>query len=162
MAEEKTNQPAVEQKTEAKAGVKKKVEVQKKEKAIARGTSLRISPVYSIAICRVIMGKTPAAAIKRLEESVTLNRAIPMERNETAHKHGMSGGKYAVNTCKEIIKLIKQLEANANVAGIENPIISLAVPNKGQRPFRRGGRKGKRTNIYLEATEKVKLLEKKK
>ena len=74
----------------------------------------------------------------------------------------MSGAKYPKKACEAIIPLIKQVEANAVIAEIENPIIVLAISNRATRPYRRAGRKAKRTHMYLEVKDKTKLIKEKK
>ena len=142
----------------------KKIEPVKKDLAVANAYALRISPKYAFSICKVIKGKDPEKAIERLEEALKGKRAIPMSSREVAHQKGkgMAGGKFPKKACSEIISVIKQIEANASVAGIENPIITLAKADKASAPFRRGGRKGKRTHIHLEVKDKTKLTRKKK
>ncbi|MFA5061479.1 MAG: uL22 family ribosomal protein [Candidatus Pacearchaeota archaeon] len=151
-------------KTENKEEKKVKSEVKKvKDLAFAKGTSLRISAKYSSEVCKVIKGKSPEKAIKRLNEALSKKRAIPMQRRETPHQkgRGISGGKYPLNVCKALIDLIKQASNNANFNGIENPIIAIAKADKASTPFRRGGRRAKRTHIYIEIRDKNKLVEKK-
>lgn len=168
MAEEK--KPVEKEKTEIKKGKTektvepKKVEKASKEAAIANGFSLRISPKYSFAICKVIRGKSPESAIIRLEEAVSGRRAIPMAGLEVGHKkgRGMSGGKFPKKACSEIITLIKQASANAVINGIENPIISVAMANQASAPYKSGGRKAKRTHVHLEVRDRTKLIKKKK
>ena len=142
--------------------IKKKAKVVVKEKAIANGFSLRISLKHSVAICKVLIGKNPDDAIKRLEDVVSKKRSIPMSKLEVAHQKGkgISGAKYPKNACLSIIEIIKQVKANAVVNGIENPVISIAKSNKASAPFRKGGRKAKRTHIYLEVADKTKLKDK--
>ncbi len=144
--------------------VKKKTKVVAKENAIANGFSLRISPKHSVAICKVLIGKSPDVAIKRLEDVVSKRRIIPMSNLEVSHQKGkgISGAKYPRNACLEIIEIIKQVRANAIVNGIENPIIYIAKSNRASAPFRRGGRKAKRTHIYLEVVSKDKIKGKRK
>tara|TARA_Y100000310_G_scaffold265631_1_gene276774 strand:- start:9533 stop:10138 length:606 start_codon:yes stop_codon:yes gene_type:complete len=136
----------------------KKKKVSKKDLAIARGISLKISPKHSFAICKVIKRKSPENAIKRLDAVVNMKRAIPMAGLEVAHQHGkgLAGAKFPRNACLEIIKVIKQAEANSVVAGIENPIITIAKANRASAPYRRAGRKAKRTHIYLEVKDSIK------
>jgi large subunit ribosomal protein L22 len=131
-----------------------------KDFAIANGYSLKISPKYSIFVCRVLRGKSPENAIKRLEDVVAMKRAIPMSSLEVGHKKGkgMSGGKYPRNVCIAIIEIIKQVGANAIVNEIEDPIIVIAKSNQASAPQRRGGRKAKRTHIYLEIRSKKTFL----
>ena len=138
---------------------KKKVEIVKKDKAYARGIDLRISPKYSIFVCRAIKGKTPENAIKRLEAVLKFKRPIPMNSLEVAHQkgRGIAGAKFPKNVCEEMINLIKQVKANASVVGIENPVITIAQADKSQGPHKSGGRRAKRAHVYIEVMEKSKL-----
>ncbi len=137
--------------------VPKKVEPKVRDVAIARGVSMRISPKQAVAICKVIKGKSPVVAIKRLEAVIAEKRVIPMAGLEVAHQRGkgIAGAKYPKNACKEIIGIVKQAEANATISGIENPIIFIAKSDRASAPFRRNGRKAKRTHIYIEVKNKV-------
>lgn len=161
--EEAQVQKNEERKTELKEDKKIKKENKKvKESAFARGVSLRISTKYSSEVCKIIKGKSPENAIRRLNDVVSKKRAVPMQRREVPHQKGkgISGGKYPLNVCKEIINIIKQAGNNANLSGIENQIITIAKADKASTPFRRGGRKAKRTHIYIEIKDKTKLAEK--
>jgi len=160
--EEKIETKALPKDEVSKDKKEKKPEV-KKDKAVANATSLRISTKASISVCKVIRGKTPESAVKRLEEVIKERRVIPMASREVGHQKGkgIAGGRFPKNACKDIIGVIKQLQANSIIAGIENPIITIAKADKGSAPFRRDGRKGKRTHIHLEAMDKSKLADKK-
>ena len=152
----------VEHKKPEVAGAKKveeKHHIPKKDKAIARGVNMRISPKYSIFVCRVIKGKTPEAAIQRLEDVLKMKRPIPMHSLEVAHQkgRGIAGAKYPKNVCEEIIKLIRQVNANAIVSQIENPVITIARADKSQGPYMRGGARAKRAHVYIEVMDKSKL-----
>jgi ribosomal protein L22 len=165
----------MEEKTEKKEikKVQKKEEFKPKDKAVANGFSLRISPKQAIAICKVIRGKSPEAAIERLEAVVAGKRAIPMANLEVAHQKGkgLAGAKYPRNACLAIINVVKQVGANAVVNGIENPVITIAKADQASAPYRRAGRKAKRTHIHIEVmarsqgvpikSNKTKLIEKK-
>ena len=137
----------------------KKAEKIVKEVAIANAYSVRISPKQSFAICKVLKGKSPENGIKRLEDVINHKRAIPMASREVAHQKGkgIAGAKFPENACKEIIDIIKQVGANAIVAGIENPIITVAKADRASRPFKSDGRRGKRTHIHLEVRDKLKI-----
>jgi len=153
---------AVETVKDVKKEEPKKIEIKahtpKKDKAIARGVNMRISPKYSIFVCRVIKGKTPENAIKRLEDVVKMKRSIPMNSLEVPHqKGGVAGARFPKTVCLEIIELIKQVKANASVVGIENPVITLAHADKSSGPFKRGGRRAKRAHVYIEVMDKSKL-----
>jgi len=153
-----------EEKKEEKKIEIKKPKVMKKEIAIANGYSLRVSPKHSIAVCKTIKGKSPEAAISRLEEAIKGKRPIPMAGLEVAHQKGkgIAGAKYPRNACKEIIEIIKQVLANSIVNGIENPIITLAKTNRASAPLRKGGRKSKRAHVHIEVRDKSKLVPKRK
>lgn len=149
---------------EKKAKKVEKKEAPKKEVAIANGFSLRISPKQSVYVCKVIRGKSPEAAIERLQAVIDEQRPVPMAALEVGHKKGkgLAGGRFPKNACKGIMEIVKQAGANAVVAGIENPVITIAKSDRASAPFRRAGRKAKRTHMHIEVRDKSKLLKKKK
>ena len=143
-------------KTETKEEKKKteKKQIVKKDKAIVNGNNLGISKKHSMAICDYIRGKQIENMIADLEKVVSLKRPIPM-RGEIPHRKGnIMSGRYPVNASKVFIKLLKTLNANCSVNGLENPRITAAIANDASRPFKRGGSmRFKRTNVFLEARE---------
>tara|TARA_Y100000310_G_scaffold338386_1_gene427889 strand:+ start:1059 stop:1667 length:609 start_codon:yes stop_codon:yes gene_type:complete len=150
-----------------KAGKKVEKEIKKKEKAVVRGASLRISTKSSIAVCKMISGKSPIRAVELLEQVVAGKMPVRMASAEVAHQksRGMkniAGAKFPRKAAIEIENLVKQLMANSIVNGIENPVIVTARADKAARPFRRGGKKAKRTHVYLEAKNKTKSEDKTK
>ena len=146
----KENKEKVEQET--KKAEKKKKEIPKKDVAIANGFSLKISPKQSIYICRIIRGKSPENAIKRLQAVIDERRPVPMAGLEVGHKkgRGLAGGKFPKNACKAIMEIVKQVKANSVVAGIENPVISIAKSDRASAPYRKAGRKAKRAHVHIE------------
>ncbi|MEA3248384.1 MAG: uL22 family ribosomal protein [Nanoarchaeota archaeon] len=136
---------------ETKKPVKKNENV-KKDVAVANGFSLRISPKQSVYICKAIRGKSPEVAIMKLNEVIKGKRAIPMAGLEVGHRKGkgLAGGRFPKNACKAIIEIVKQAGANAIVAGIENPVITIVKSDRASAPYRRAGRKAKRTHIHVE------------
>lgn len=134
-----------------------KVKKIKKDVAVVNGTSLPISTIFSVEICRYIKGKKIDKAIGDLELAINKKKAIPM-RGEYAHKKGsIAGGKYPKKSSENFIRLLKSLKANAVYNEIEDPYISEAYANKAQRPFGRFGRtQKKRTHVVLKAMEKKK------
>jgi hypothetical protein len=83
---------------------------------------------------------------------------------EVGHKKGkgLAGGKFPKNACKAIMEIVKQAGANAVVAGIESPVITIARSDKASAPYRRAGRKAKRTHLRIEVRDKAKLVGAKK
>lgn len=165
--ETKNVEAKVEEKTKAKVEEKKvekkTKEVPKKEVAVANGFSLRISPKQSVYVCKIIRGKSPEGAINRLQEVIDEKRPVPMAALEVGHKKGkgLAGGKFPKNACKAIMEIVKQAGANAVVNSIENPVITIAKSDRASAPYRRAGRKAKRTHIHIEIRDKSKLIEKK-
>jgi len=129
---------------------------QKKIQAIVRGISLPISSKQSFAICKFIKNKGINAAIKELEEILLHRKALPM-KGEIPHRKGkIMSGRYPENSIREFIKLLKNLNANADVNEISNPAISIAYANFASRPYGRFGRvRKKRTNVTIIAKEKM-------
>jgi len=135
--------------------IKKKIEkkkILKKDVAVARGLGLNISPKQCVYICRVIRGKSPDAAVVRLQDVINEKRAVPMAGLEVGHKKGkgLAGGKFPKSACRGVIDIVKQAAANAIVAEIENPVIVVAKSDRTSAPFRKGGRKAKRCYLYVE------------
>jgi len=160
MTEQITNK--VEEKKEDKKVTPKetkKVEEKKivKDVAIVNAFSLPVSPKDSYAICDAIRGKTPDYAIAFLEKVLLMKKAVPMNNREVPHRKGnIMAGRYPLNTSREFISLLKQLKANASINNIENAVISLAMANRASRPYKRGGKRAKRTNIRIEVKNKQK------
>jgi len=156
---EKKEVKTEETKKETKKVVKAK-EIPKKEVAVANGFSLKISPKQSKYVCKLLRGKTPEAGVARLQAVIDEKRPVPMAALEVGHKKGkgLAGGKFPKNTCKGIIEIIKQAGANAIVAGIENPVITIARADRASAPFRRAGRRAKRTHVLIEVRDKKWLI----
>ncbi len=161
----KNSQPKAEQSTASPKGEKDKKkkpvkqEIKPKEKAVVNGNDLRISLKHCIAICKMIKGKSPEKAVEILEMVVKKKKPVPMPNREVAHQKGkgVAGGAFPEKASLEIIALVKQLNANAIISGVENQVITLAKANKASRPYKREGRRAKRTHVHLEVKDKTKL-----
>lgn len=165
--EEKKPQTNTEKKMEQDSKDKKdtnKKEIKVHDRAVANGFSMRISAKYAKAICRMIRGKSPDAAVARLQEVIDERRAVPMAGLEVAHQKGkgMSGGKFPKKACEAICEIVKQAKANATMLGVENMVIAQAVSNRASRPFKSSGRKGKRAHVMIEIKDRVKMKEARK
>jgi len=158
-AEEEKEEKA-ENKKESKKPVQTKPKV-KKHEAVVNGSGLPVSTKKSIAICKFIRGKSIEKAIAELEEVLAKKKALPM-KGEYPHQKGIMSGGYPKKTSEHFIKLLKNLQANANVNEIEDPIITESIANLASRPYGRFGRwRKKRTHIKIVATEK-KIIKKNK
>jgi len=150
---------AGEKKLETKKA-KKKQDVPKKTEAVVKRKDLPISTKYSMAICNMIRGKNPEQAIEMLEQVTRMKKAVKM-KGEIPHRKGIGGGRYPVKAARIFIKLVKELNANSRVNGLDNPYIETAKADYASRPFKRGGRmRFKRTNVLLVAKEKIRKEEK--
>ncbi|MBU2612739.1 MAG: hypothetical protein KKB62_03390 [Nanoarchaeota archaeon] len=127
----------------------------KKSSVTSRIENASVSTKFSISICKFILHKKIPRAIKELEEVSNLRKAVPM-KGEYAHRKGkMMSGKYPVNASKMFIVLLKNLQANANQHDLEEPVITMAVANKGSTVYGSRGRTlKKRTHITITASEK--------
>lgn len=91
--------------------------------AIASGRDLRVSPKASREICAYIRGMRLAEAERVLEEVMDMRRPIPFVRHnkKVPHRRGLQGfyaGRYPVKAAGEILKVLKQVEANAEFKGL--------------------------------------------
>ncbi len=127
----------------------------KKEEAIARGVSLRISKKHGMYLCSFIKGKNIDLALKQLEEVLKFKRSIPF-KGEVPHRKGkMMSGRYPINATGVFIKMLKALKGNVITNGLDlnKTVISYGMSNWASRPSRRRG-SAKRTNVLLKAVER--------
>ena len=152
--------PAIkeERKEEKKKPVVKKVEITPKEMAVARGHSMRLSLKHCMGICKMLKGMKLDKAVVFLDGVARGKIAVNMRGREVPHQKGpgVSGGKYPKKAALEIIGLIKQLEANANVNQVDEPVIVIAKADTSAMPWKKDRRKAKRCHVYLEARTKIK------
>jgi len=91
--------------------------------AKAMGYEMPISFKHAVEICRFIKGRKISEAKKILEEVIALKRPIPFKRykKKVAHKNinGWYAGRYPQKACKYILKILKNLEANAEYKGLD-------------------------------------------
>ena len=91
--------------------------------AVASGRDLRISPKAAREICTYIKGRRLSEAKQILEEVTVKKRAIPFKRYNKLipHRRGLLGfyaGRYPVKAAKEILRVLDQVEANAEFKGL--------------------------------------------
>jgi ribosomal protein L22 len=127
----------------------------KKEFAVVRAPSVHMSKRHGMYVCSFIKGKNIDKAISELEEVIILKRAIPF-KGEIPHRKGdIMSGRYPVAAAKIIIPMLKNLKGAVLFNGMDftKSQISLAYANFAPRPQRKGGMKGKRAYITIEARE---------
>ncbi len=128
----------------------------KKDVAVARGPGLHMSKRHGMYVCAFIKGKSIDKAMADLEQVKLFKRAVPF-KGEIPHRKGkgMMSGRYPLSAISLFIPMLKTLKGNVIVNGLDlsKTRITTASANLAPRPRRRGGEKGKRTYIILEAKE---------
>jgi large subunit ribosomal protein L22 len=112
----------------------------KKEKfSRALGREIRISPKFSMEICREIRGKKLDAARAFLEDVIAMKKPVPLRRfnKGVAHRRGLVkafAGRYPVKAAKNILKVLESAAANAEYKGLdtERLYISHVAAQKGR------------------------------
>jgi large subunit ribosomal protein L22 len=91
--------------------------------ARAIGGELRISPKWSVEICRELKGKKLEKAVQFLEEIKSMKRPLHLRRYKkgVAHKRMMKGyaGRFPVKAAQEILKVLHSAKANAEYQGLD-------------------------------------------
>ena len=132
-------------------------EFDKSTMARAQGTNLKISLKKSVETLRAIRGKKVSSAINFLEEVENQRMVVPYFRYNTEMPHkrgkGIAAGGYPRNVARELIKLLKNAQANAKEQEITGTLYVLSASSrKGTRRYRMGrymGRLMKSTNVEI-------------
>lgn len=124
--------------------------------ARAAGIGLPISFKHSVEICKFIRNKSIALAKKMLREVTANKLAVPFRRYgfDLGHKKKIGPGRYPKKASKEFIKLIENVEANAQFKGLNtsNLIISHISAHNAAKSWhygRKSRRRMKRTNVEI-------------
>ncbi|MEK6827740.1 MAG: 50S ribosomal protein L22 [Nanoarchaeota archaeon] len=124
--------------------------------ARAIGMALPVSFKQSVEICRFIGNKNVNDAKKMLQNVVEKKSAIPFKRYnwDLGHKKKMGPGRYPQKASKEFIKLIEDVEANAQFKGLNtsNLVIAHVSAHKSGKIWhfgRKSRRRMKRTNVEI-------------
>jgi len=146
---EKTEEKKLETKKENQPKIKKKY-------AILKAKDLQISTKDALHICDMIRNKDIESAEKMILEVIAFKRPVKMTAREFPHQHGkgIAGASYPIKAAEEFSRLLKNLKANAvfNELDIEKYILSCKA-DKASKPYRRGGRRFKRTHLLLKLVE---------
>lgn len=134
--------------------------------ARARAESLPVSTKHSIELCRYFRYKTVAQAKKLLDEVIALKKAVPFKRfkRNVGHKPGIAAGRYPRKAARELLKLLKAVEANAQFKGLNTSCLKITkllankapIPSTGGR-WRTATRRTHLEVIVQEAKEKKRV-----
>lgn len=129
------------------------------------GRELRISPKAAAEVCRAIKGMKLDEAKRFLEEVIKMKRPVPFKRykKEVPHRRmdeKWYAGRYPVKAAKKILKLLEELEANAEYKGmdVENLIIIHAASQRGRKIKKYIPRAFGRATPYFETLTHVELV----
>ena len=129
--------------------------------ARAVGMALPISFKQSVEVCGFIRNKNVNDAKKLLQKVSEKKLAIPFKRYnfDLGHKKKIGPARYPEKASKEFIKLIENVEANAQFKGLNtsNLIIAHISAHKASKSWhfgRQSRRKMKRTNVEIVVEEK--------
>jgi large subunit ribosomal protein L22 len=123
------------------------------------GRDVALSPKQAIEVCKFVKGQTTTKAKGMLELVKEKKLAVPFTRatEGAGHKKGMSSGKYPLKAALEFLKLIKQLEANAQNKGLSSKLVIIhACSQRASEPYHYGRKRrvqNKRSHIELAAME---------
>ncbi len=132
--------------------------------ASVMGKDLSISTKQAIVISKYIRGKKLSWVKERLGKVLEFEVAVPftVRKKGIGHRKGhMSSGRYPQKATKEVMKLIKSVEANAQNKGLDTNelYISEIIPNKASRPRHPGrqlGTRMRRTHLEIIVEERIK------
>lgn len=119
-----------------------------------------VSTKHCIELCRWLRYKNTSEAKKMLEEVIALKIAVPYRKfvRDIGHRAGMSTGRYPQKASKEMLKLVKSVEANAQGKGLDisNLKIIRILANRAPTPFTgsRHRHGTKRSHIEIEVMER--------
>lgn len=106
------------------------------------GREIRISPKAATEICRAIRGMRLEQAKQFLEQVTTGSRPIEYRRykKEVPHKslNNWYAGRYPIKASNRLLKLLEQLESNAEYRGLETDRLRIihASCQRGRRLLR--------------------------
>lgn len=140
--------------------MKQENNVNEEHLAKASASSLSVSTKHSIELCSYLRYKTTAQAKSFLEDLIALKKPVPFKRfnKDVGHKPGMAAGRYPQKAAKEMLRLVKSVETNAQFKGLNtsNLKIKKLLANKASVPMTGGRhrRSTKRTHLEIEVVEK--------
>jgi large subunit ribosomal protein L22 len=116
--------------------------------AKAVGVGMPVSFKQSYEVAKFIRGKSVTLAKKMLEDVIAMKHPVPITRfnRETGHKHGMAAGRFTVNTCTHILRLLKSAESNAQFKGLStaNLVVRHVAAQQGPGAWRYGRHRRRR------------------
>ncbi len=133
------------------------------QQACAVSFNLPISTKHGMEVCKSLKGKLLPKATAFLQNVMECKIAVPYTKYhfDLGHKKGMGPGRFPVITCKHLLGVLKNAEANAQAKGLNTStlIVQHAVCNTGPTVWRYGRkrrRQAKRAHVEIIIGEKQK------
>lgn len=130
--------------------------------ARAAGRDLSISTKDSVEICLQLRKKNLVHAKRMLNDAIAMRKPIRLNRfnKKVAHRTAIGPGRYLCNAAQAILRVIDNLEANAQQKGLSTAdlIVVHARAQKSSWPFRASrhrGRQMKRTHVEIICEEQA-------
>ena len=124
------------------------------------GRDLGISTRQSLEVCVLIRNMTVEEAIQRLTKVTTMEQPVPYRKRASApHKKGYGPAKYPVKCATAFIRLLEQVQANAQFKGLNASKLEIIHVNAQQasRPYHYGRKRRiqvKNTHVEIVVAEK--------
>ncbi len=129
--------------------------------SVARALNLPISTKHSVELSHQLRYIGTIRARQYLEEVIALKKPVPFRRfnKDVGHKRGMAAGRFPKKAAKEFLKLVKSVEANAQMKGLNASSLKIIkiLANKAAIPAT-GGRQRhgtKRTHLEIAVKESI-------
>ncbi len=133
--------------------------------AVASGRDMRVSPKQCREVCNAIKGLMVDKAIELLESVIEEKTWIPYRRHykKRGHHSGMkkwAAGGHPVKASQEILKVIRNAEANADNKGLDIDRLRImhAVTHRGRAYKKFIERAFGRSTPYVENTSHVEIV----
>jgi large subunit ribosomal protein L22 len=106
------------------------VEMDKEKTARAQVYELHVSPKHSREICRAIRGMKVEKAKTYLENVINGKESVPFRRynRDVGHRSGQKGwpaGRYPQKATRGILKLLNEVESNAEDNGLDSEYLQI-------------------------------------
>jgi len=103
------------------------VETDPETTARAYGSGLPISRKHAVELCRSIKNMMLQDAKDFLEDVVEMRRAVKFRkyRGGVGHRKGMGPGAYPVKAAKHMLKLLNEVENNADLKGLNTDALRI-------------------------------------
>ncbi|MFB6244869.1 MAG: 50S ribosomal protein L22 [Candidatus Nanohaloarchaea archaeon] len=129
--------------------------------AKAVGKNLRVSWKHCTEIGRFLKDDSIEKAINKMERVMDKELAVPATKfdSNAGHVSGQGKGRYPVNAAEEVVKLLRQAEANAEHQGLNTNALEVQefITNQGpemRTPKRHRGRTIKSAHVKIVVGEK--------